>query len=282
MNPVHIPPQPPAAPPACAPAPRRSLPLGVVVLLLALTAALLGAGSAAALERVLGLAATWAALGGALLGTLVAVLPMVALAMKRSPASGPSPEPGSAFGAVSAVTPRALFFQLAEREWSRARRYNTGAALLLVDVDRYLRLCEVRGGEAGVAVLSELLRTTAANLRGADVVTRLADGQMAVFLAQADATGALDVAERVRERAERLGLSWAGQQLRITVSVGVAHLRAVHPHLQSLIEDAKDALAAARQAGGNCVRAAPQEPGRVRRAGSWSADRRTPRRQPRP
>jgi len=282
MNPIRRLPEPLPAAPAAAPAPRRGLPLSVAVLSLALTAAVLGAGCAVALELALGLAAPWAALGGALLGVLVAALPAAALVLKRLPAAGPGPEPRPAAGEVSAVTPRALFFQLAEREWSRARRYNTGAALLLVDVDRYLRLCEVRGGEAGVAVLAELLRSTAANLRGADVLTRLADGQMAVFLAQADATGALDVAERIRERSERLGLSWAGQPLRVTVSVGVAHLRPVHPHLQALIEDARDALAAARQAGGNCVRAAPQEPGRVRRAGSWSDDRRQPRRQPRP
>jgi diguanylate cyclase (GGDEF)-like protein len=180
------------------------------------------------------------------------------------------------------VTPRSLFFQLAEREWARARRYNTGAALLLVDVDRYPRLCEARGREAGVAVLADLLRNTSVHLRGADVLTQFADGQMAVFLAQADATGALDVAERIRERAERLDLSWAGQPLRITVSVGVAHLRPAHPQLQALIEDAKDALAVARQAGGNCVRMLPPDAGRERRLDSWRDDRRTPRQQPRP
>lgn len=282
MNPASLPPQAPQAPPVSPPAPRRSLPLSVVVALLALTAALLGAGSAAALELALGFTAPWAALWGASLGALAAAVAMAALALQQPAAAGPSPEPVPAAGAASAVTSRALFFQLAEREWSRARRYNTGAALLLVDIDRYLRLCEARGVDAGAAVLAELSRHAAANLRGADVLTRLADGQMAVFLAQADATGALDVAERIRERAERLGLSWAGQPLRITVSVGVAHLRPVHPHLQSLIEDARDALAVARQAGGNCIRAASQEPGRVRRAGTWSADRRTPKRQPRP
>jgi len=282
MNPAILPPQAPQSPPVSPSAPRRSLPLSVVVALLTLTAALLGAGSAVALELALGFTAPWAALWGASLGALAAALAMAALALQRPVAAGPSPEPVPDAGAASAVTSRALFFQLAEREWSRARRYNTGAALLLVDIDRYLRLCEARGDDAGATVLAELSRHAAANLRGADVLTRLADGQMAVFLAQADATGALDVAERIRERAERLGLSWAGQPLRITVSVGVAHLRPVHPHLQSLIEDARDALAVARQAGGNCIRAAPQEPGRVRRTGSWTADRRTPRRQPRP
>jgi len=264
-------------------APSRRLSPAVAVLLLGLAALLLAAGSALALQAGLGITAPWAALWGSVLGVVAAVLP-AALALQRVRPAGPArvDEPGSAAEGVSAVTPSPLFFQLAEREWARARRYSTGAALLLVDVDRYLRLCETRGGEAGAAVLANLLRNTAAHLRGADVLTQFADGQMAVFLAQSDATGALDVAERIRERAEKLDLAWAGQPLCITVSVGVAHLRPVHPHLPALIEDAKDALAAARQAGGNCVRAAPQDLGRAHRVGSWRDDRRTPRQQPRP
>ena len=288
MSPVRIPPQQPAPQPVPQPvppqAPGRRLPLGVAVLLLTLAAALLAAGSALVLVAWTGVAAAWAALWGAALGVAGMALPATALALKLARPSDPSRStaPASAAIGVSAVTPRPLFFQLAEREWARARRYNTGAALLLVDVDRYPRLCEARGREAGVAVLADLLRNTSVHLRGADVLTQFADGQMAVFLAQADATGALDVAERIRERAERLDLSWAGQPLRITVSVGVAHLRPAHPQLQALIEDAKDALAVARQAGGNCVRMLPPDAGRERRLDSWRDDRRTPRQQPRP
>lgn len=256
----------------------------MAVLVLGALAALLAAGSAVALETGLGVAAPWAALWGAVLGVAAAVLPAAALALKLARPASPEGNAESSAGAegVSPITPRPLFFQLAEREWARARRYNTGAALLLVDVDRYPRLCETRGGEAGVAVLTDLLRNTAAHLRGADVLTQFADGQMAVFLAQADTTGALDVAERIRDRAERLDLTWAAQPLCITVSVGVAYLRPTHPHLLALADDARDALAAARQAGGNCVRALPVESGRARRAGSWRDDRRTPRQQPRP
>lgn len=283
MSPVRSQPPQPAPQPTPLQAPSRRLSSAVAVLLLGLAAVLVAAGTAFALQAGLGVAAQWAALWGSVLGVVAAVLP-AALALQRVRPADPArgDEPGSAAEGVSAVTPGPLFFQLAEREWARARRYSTGAALLLVDVDRYLRLCETRGGEAGAAVLANLLRNTAAHLRGADVLTQFADGQMAVFLAQSDATGALDVAERIRERAEKLDLAWAGQPLCITVSVGVAHLRPVHPHLPALIEDAKDALAAARQAGGNCVRAAPLDSGRTHRVGSWRDDRRTPRQQPRP
>ena len=98
-----------------------------------------------------------------------------------------------------------------------------------------------------------------------------------LFLAHADATGALDVAERIRERTEQMELAYphpTPSPLRVTVSVGVAHLRPAHLNLQALIDDAEDAVAAARGAGGNCVRAAPVAGGRVQANGSWRGDER--------
>ena len=285
MNPVrtHIPQPPAEAAPTPRPAPKR-LSLGLAVVLVTLTAGLLAALAALGLEAGFGAAAPWAALGGAMLGVLVAALPLSTLALRPGAAAAPAPAPArdAAAATAGAATPRALFVDWAEREWSRSRRYGTAAALLLVEVDRFGRLCDTRGAGAGDAVLAELLRRTQATLRGADMLTRFSDGQMAVFLAQADATGALDVAERIRECAERLDLERDEQPLRVTVSVGVAHLRPTHPSLQALIEDAQEALAAARQAGSNCVRTTPFEDERTPRPGSGHGDRRTPRQQPRP
>jgi diguanylate cyclase (GGDEF)-like protein len=135
-----------------------------------------------------------------------------------------------------------------------------------------VRLCEARGPHAGAAVLAELLRLTAPTLRPADILTRYSETQIAVLLAQSDATGALDVAERIRERAEQLEVKLESaaappQKLRVTVSAGVAPLRPSHLSLQALIDDAEDAVNAARQAGGNCVRSAPVDVGRSRSAG---------------
>jgi PleD family two-component response regulator len=82
----------------------------------------------------------------------------------------------------------------------------------------------------------------------------------------------------VRERSEQMDVQapqdGVPRALRITVSVGVAHLRPAHLNLQSLIDDAHDAVLAARQAGGNCVRAAPVDLSRLRQTGSWRDDHR--------
>jgi diguanylate cyclase (GGDEF)-like protein len=243
-------------------------------LLLAFGAVVVAALAAFSLHDLFGASSAWVAAFAAALGVATAVLPLGWLMFRLARDSEPGMDRAGTGEAPAVGVDKALFMDLAEREWARARRYGSGAALLLVDVDRFVRLCEARGPAAGDAVLEELMQRTAPTLRTADVLTRFGDAQMAVFLAHADATGALDVAERIRERTEQLEVSFRSDRLRVTVSIGVAHLRPAHLNLQALVDDVEDALAAARLAGGNCVRAAPVEISRVRPPGSWRDDHR--------
>ena len=229
-----------------------------------------------------GLAAWWGWGGGlsaalaAVLGVLVGGSPMALVALKGASRLPLAPDPAHDFDTSTGATTRALFLDLAEREWSRARRYGTGATLLLVDLDRTARLTELFGPGAVDALLRDLARQTSTTLRGADALARFSPTQLAIFLVQSDAMGALDVAERIRERAEKLDLPpHPGTRQRAAVSVGVAQLRAAHLNLQSLIHDAEDATIAARQAGGNCVRAAPVDLGRLLMPDPAPKDRRT-------
>jgi diguanylate cyclase (GGDEF)-like protein len=226
-------------------------------------AVLLAAALAVALSLTLGVVLPgWPLLAtavGAVVGTLAVGGPgawlLLRLAREAERQTGDPMGLDTETGAAS----REYLNDLATREFSRARRYGTGAAVLLLEVDRFNRLGESRGRDAGEAVLRELARQVAPTLRGADVLARDGGTRLLVFLVQADATGALDVAERIRERAEQLEVPWHPQRLRFTVSVGVAHLRPAHPTVQALFDDAEDAVQSAREAGGNCVRAAPVE-----------------------
>lgn len=167
---------------------------------------------------------------------------------------------------------RAQFIALAEREWARVRRYGGDPALLIVEVDRFARLADSRGVQAAEAVMRELLRDLGPALRGGDAYARFGHAQIAIWLAQADPMGALDVADRIRERGEALEIAWQDQVLKVTLSVGVAALRPAHPNLTALVSDAESAVQAAHQAGGNCVRAAPVDPTRGTRIGPSVGD----------
>lgn len=221
------------------------------------------------------LAWAWPALGAAgaaALGVAASALPLMMLLARSLHELERGRHLALSAGAldpVTGVSARAPFLALAEREFSRSRRYGIGAALLLVDVDRFRRLTEGQDPELADLVLREIAASTQSTLRGADALARFGHAQLAVFLAHADPLGALDVAERIRERVEQLEIAWRGDhRLRATVSVGVVLMRPAHLALQSVIDDAEAALGAARHAGGNCVRSAPVDPRRLPPQGS--------------
>ncbi|MDE2395119.1 MAG: GGDEF domain-containing protein [Burkholderiales bacterium] len=236
---------------------RRLLGAGGLSLLLAGIAGLLAWGLTGLLASRGGAGAPEAALAAALAAAVVS-LPVWGLALGFSgddAAAAVLPEPVA--DNANAANPRSQFLAIAEREWARARRYGGEPALLLVEIDRFARLCESRGIQAADQLLRQVEREAGSTLRGADALARFGHSRIAVWLAQADPIGALDAADRIRERAEALETLWQGRPLRITTSVGVASLRPTHLSLAALVSDAEAAVQAAQHAGGNCVRAAP-------------------------
>ena len=163
---------------------------------------------------------------------------------------------------LTGVHNRRHFMALAERELARCRRYQTAGALLLVDADHFKRINDQHGHVCGDSLLCEITRVTLASLRQADVLGRFGGEELIIFLPHTDPLGALDVADRIRERVSELVLPWQGGGVRTTVSIGVAALEPGHASLDALIHDADTALFAAKDAGRNCVRAAPIQPRR--------------------
>ncbi len=154
------------------------------------------------------------------------------------------------------------FVAAADREWSRIRRHGEDAALLMIDVDHFKPLNDAHGTACGDAMLIEITRLASTTLRPYDLLARFSGGVLVVYLPHTDPLGALDVAERIRERVAGLSLMWQGARVKATVSVGVAGIGASHGGLDSVIADAGTALREAKSAGRNCVRAAPIPPKR--------------------
>ena len=173
---------------------------------------------------------------------------------------------------LTGVHNRRQFLVLADREWARCRRYDMPAAMLMIDVDHFKGVNDTHGHLAGDLLLREIARAAGDTLRQPDLLGRFGGEEFVVFLPHADPLGALDAAERVRERVAKLSLEWKGRVVRTTVSVGVATLDFAHDSLAALIHDADLALYAAKDAGRNCVRSGPP-PARQRDASSWAVSR---------
>ena len=81
--------------------------------------------------------------------------------------------------------------------------------------------------------------------------------QFLVLLPETPLHGAKRVAETLRREVADRPVAWAGENLQITASVGLAQALPGEVNVQALIGRADHALYRAKDEGGNCVRIAP-------------------------
>ena len=207
-------------------------------------------------------------------GPALAVVRSTALPLKLKRAPGPAgaTRPGdpaaprlaepqaAARDALTGAYTQTHFVAAADREWSRIRRHGEDAALLMIDIDHFKRLNDEHGAACGDAMLIEITRQASATLRPYDLLSRFGGGVLVVYLPHTDPLGALDVAERIRDRVAALRLDWHGKKVKATISVGATGIGVAHAALDAVIADAGTALREAKAAGRNCVRAAPIPP----------------------
>lgn len=125
------------------------------------------------------------------------------------------------------------------------------ATLLVVDIDRFLRINTSFGYEAGNAVLREAVRRLIERAGDGAMIARLSGDRFCVF-APACTTRALasGLAQRLMD-AFATPINKDGIELFLTASVGVAMTPDDGDDAQSLIMNAEAAMASAKRSGGN-------------------------------
>ncbi|MFC7538544.1 diguanylate cyclase [Siccirubricoccus deserti] len=134
----------------------------------------------------------------------------------------------------------------------------SGAAVLLMDVDRFKAINDRHGHAAGDAALHEVAQRLKTHLRAADVVARYGGEEFIVVLAGAPAEYGAMVAERLRAALANDPISIGGLLLPITASIGLAMVQ-MGTSAAGAINAADAALYRAKAAGRNRVELATPE-----------------------
>ena len=117
---------------------------------------------------------------------------------------------------------RRRFDQELTQQVERARRYTTGGAVLMMDLDHFKQVNDSFGHKAG----DDLLRAIAGELRHrarkTDVLARLSGDEFALMLPQADLEEATVVAEAVVKGVRQHVATLGEKTIPMTASVGVA------------------------------------------------------------
>ncbi|CAM2152744.1 diguanylate cyclase [Pararobbsia alpina] len=108
--------------------------------------------------------------------------------------------------------------------WRRAQRDRTPFGALFIDIDAFKAYNDLYGHSAGDVALSEVAKAiTACVKRPSDIVGRYGGEEFVVGLPDTSLDGAVQVANAIRERVQRMGLPHAQHTFGVvTVSVGVA------------------------------------------------------------
>jgi len=138
------------------------------------------------------------------------------------------------------------------RELERQLALGGRGALLLLDLDNFKDINDLRGHPAGDQVMCTLANVLRERLGGEHVLGRLGGDEFAVVLVEADERGAVAVADRLRNAVATIPLTGAGGTTRTTVSAGVAAFQSGESW-QAVLANADLALYASKAAGRNRV-----------------------------
>ena len=158
--------------------------------------------------------------------------------------------------ALTGLTNRRHFLELAGRELARSRRYGSPMSLVLVDLDHFKRVNDRHGHLAGDQVLTSAARALASGLREIDVIARHGGEEFAILLPETDVEGAREVAERTCRRLAETITVVDGDEIRITASMGVASTVGGAATLDDLLGRADRAMYGAKRAGRDRVEVA--------------------------
>jgi two-component system, cell cycle response regulator len=154
---------------------------------------------------------------------------------------------------LTGISNRGVILDAFAREQARQAREHNSFSIILADLDHFKWVNDTHGHLAGDAVLKEVARRISQSVRPYDFVGRYGGEEFLVVVPASDATGALGVAERIRNAISGQPIQTPAGEINITASFGLAVSDggADPRDPQALLRQADEALYRAKDRGRN-------------------------------
>ncbi|MBU1929802.1 MAG: GGDEF domain-containing protein [Candidatus Omnitrophota bacterium] len=151
------------------------------------------------------------------------------------------------------ILSRRYFLERFVEEINRSRKFDYSLAFLMIDIDYFKDLNDRYGHLVGDVILKEVSRIIKDNIRQIDILGRYGGEEFCLALPETEKEEAKFAAERIREAIEDALIRAYDEDLRITLSVGIAVFPGDAQDTDALIDRADQALYKAKQSGRNKV-----------------------------
>jgi diguanylate cyclase (GGDEF)-like protein len=150
---------------------------------------------------------------------------------------------------------RRNLYEKLEIELNRCSRGDNPIALIMADIDHFKRINDQYGHQVGDKALVQCAELLKKHLRTYDMAARYGGEEFCLVLPETELDEALEVAERVRSKAERMVFDPPMEKDKLTISFGVAAFDGTRDgSIDELIRLADDALYVAKKSGRNQVK----------------------------
>jgi len=147
-----------------------------------------------------------------------------------------------------------FFMENLNREFSRAKRLGQPLSLLMADIDNFKSFNDTYGHQLGDEILAKVAEILKSSRRGSDIVARYGGEEFVLLLPDTSLDKAMILAEKLRKKVENTFIRAGRQNLRVTISLGVAGLENNNlKKTQELLKMTDKALYLAKKAGKNKV-----------------------------
>jgi diguanylate cyclase (GGDEF)-like protein len=154
---------------------------------------------------------------------------------------------------LTGVYCRRYFLERFSEELKRSKKNKSCLTFLMIDIDNFKQFNDRYGHLVGDAILRQVSRTIREAVRQIDFIGRYGGEEISVVLAETSKEQANFAAERIRQAIALDVIKVYDEELKVTVSIGVATFPDDAANVQNLIEMADQALYLAKETGKNKV-----------------------------
>ncbi|MFH1397599.1 MAG: GGDEF domain-containing protein [Candidatus Omnitrophota bacterium] len=154
---------------------------------------------------------------------------------------------------LTQILSRRYFLERFSEEVNRSRKFTYSLACLMIDIDYFKDLNDRYGHLVGDVILKEASQIIKDSIRQIDILGRYGGEEFCLALPETKKEEARFAAERIREAIEDEAIRAYDENLKITISLGIAMLPEDALDTEALIDKADQALYKAKQAGRNRV-----------------------------
>ena len=149
---------------------------------------------------------------------------------------------------------RRHFEDCLEREFLRSKRYKSDLSFAIIDIDFFKKINDTYGHSSGDYVLKEVAYLILQTFRKTDMVFRYGGEEFAVIITETPLDKAVIPLERLRTSISENTFKYKGEQINVTISIGVSGVNEDIESVHQLFENADKALYMAKENGRNQTR----------------------------